>query len=143
MVGHFETALEGVVADPAQRISELALLTEAERHKLLVEWNATEAAYPADKTLVQLFEEQVERSPEAVAVEYEGTQLTYRELNARANQLAHYLQSKGVGPESRVGIWMERSPGDDGSVTGDAQGWWGICAAGSELSAGAPILHAG
>ena len=58
---------------------------------------------------MQLFEEQVERSPEAVAVEYEGTQLTYRELNARANQLAHYLQSKGVGPESRVGIWMERS----------------------------------
>ena len=84
-------------------------MTEAERHKLLVEWNATEAEYPADKTLVQLFEEQVERSPEAVAVEYEGTQLTYRELNARANQLAHYLQSKGVGPESRVGIWMERS----------------------------------
>ena len=74
-----------------------------------MEWNATEAAYPADKTLVQVFEEQVTRSPEAVAVEYEGTQLTYRELNVRANQLAHYLQSKGVGPESRVGIWMERS----------------------------------
>ena len=97
MVGHFETLLKGVVADPAQRISELPLLTEAERHQLLVEWNATEAEYPADKTLVQLFEEQVERSPEAVAVEYEGTQLTYRELNARANQLAHYLQAKGVG----------------------------------------------
>ena len=84
-------------------------MTEAERHQLLVEWNATEAEYPADKTLVQLFEEQVERSPEAVAVVYEGSQLTYRELNARANQLAHYLQARDVGPESRVGIWMERS----------------------------------
>ena len=109
MVEHFETLLKGVVADPARRISELELLTEAEHHKLLVEWNATEKDYPKDKTLVQLFEEQVARTPEAVAVEYEGNQLAYRELNVRANQLAHYLQSKGISPESRVGIWMERS----------------------------------
>jgi amino acid adenylation domain-containing protein len=109
MAGHFETLLTGVVADPAQRVSELELLPEAERHKLLVEWNATEAAYPADKTLVQLFEEQVERSPEAVAVEYEGNRLTYRELNDRANQLAHYLMTLGIGPDVMAGLYMERS----------------------------------
>ena len=110
MVGQFETLLESIVSDPTRRLSELELLTEVERYKLLVGWNTTEAEYPADKSLVQLFEEQVARSPEAVAVEYERKQLSYRELNDRANQLAHYLQSKGIGPESRVGIWMERSP---------------------------------
>ena len=109
MVGHFETLLKGVVADPAQRVSELELLTEAERHKLLVEWNATEAEYPADKTLVQLFEEQVERSPEAVAVTCKDTKLTYGELNRKANQLASYLRSLGVGPDVLVGLCMERS----------------------------------
>ena len=109
MAGHFGTLLESVVADPAQRVSELELLTEAERHKLLVEWNATEAAYPADKTLVQLFEEQVVRSPEAVAVTCKDTKLTYGELNRKANRLASYLRSLGVGPDVLVGLCMERS----------------------------------
>ena len=109
MAGHFGTLLESVVAEPAQRVSELALLTEAERHKLLVEWNATEADYPADKGLVQLFEEQVGRSPDAVAVGCKGTELTYGELNSRVNQLARYLRSLGVGPDTFVGIFMERS----------------------------------
>ena len=109
MAGHFGKLLDSVVADPAQCISELPLLTEAERQKLLVEWNATEKAYPRGKTLVQMFEEQADRSPETVAVEYEGTQLTYRELNARANRLAHHLMALGVGPEVMVGLYMERS----------------------------------
>lgn len=85
------------------------LLTETERHKLLVEWNNTESDYPQDKCIHRLFEAIVERTPEAVAVVFEGEQLTYGELNARANQLAHYLQALGVGKEVLVGICMERS----------------------------------
>src|SRR5437868_6983802 len=109
MVGHFRTLLEGIVANPEQRLSDLPLLTEAELQQLLVERNATQIAYPEDSCLQQLIEDQVERTPDAVAVVYKGTQLTYRELNARANQLAHYLRQLGVGPEVLVGLCMERS----------------------------------
>ncbi|MGB7708829.1 MAG: amino acid adenylation domain-containing protein [Microcoleus sp.] len=108
-MAEFEVLLEGIVANPKQKISELPLLTETERHQLLVEWNNTWAEYPQDKCIHQLFEAQVERSPDAIAVVFEEEQLTYRELNARANQLAHYLQSLGVGPEVLVGICVERS----------------------------------
>lgn len=108
MIGHFQTLLEGIVANPQLRVSELPLITEAERHQLLVEWNDTQAEYPA-KCIHQLFEEQVKRTPDAVALMFENQQLTYRELNARANQLAHYLQGLGVGPEILVGICLERS----------------------------------
>ena len=76
---------------------------------MLKEWNATEREYPRDKCIHQLFEEQVERMPEAVAVVFEDHRLTYRELNQKANQLAHYLRKRGVGPEVLVGICMERS----------------------------------
>ena len=109
MLGHFRNLLEGIVANPEQRINELPLLTEAERHQLLVEWNDTKRDYPSDKCIHQLFEEQVERTPEAAAVVFEDQQLTYRELNNRANQLAHYLRKLGVGPEVLVGICVERS----------------------------------
>jgi amino acid adenylation domain-containing protein len=109
LVDHFERLLDGVVADPDSRLSELPLLTKAERHQLLVEWNATEADYPQDKCLHELFEEQAARTPDAVAVEYEGRQLSYGELNARANQLARYLAGHGVGPEVMVGLCVERS----------------------------------
>ena len=109
MLGHFQTLLKGIVANPEQRISELPLLTESEKHQLLVEWNDTKREYPRDKCIHQLFEEQVERTPEAVAVVFEDQQLTYRELNNQANQLAHYLQKLGVGPEVLVGICVERS----------------------------------
>ncbi|MEG3973727.1 amino acid adenylation domain-containing protein [Microcoleus sp. herbarium8] len=109
MAGHFQTLLEGIVTNPKQKISELPLLTPNERHQLLVEWNNTWAEYPQDKCIHQLFEAQVEQSPDAVAVVFEEEQLTYRELNAKANQLAHYLRSLGVGPEVLVGICVERS----------------------------------
>jgi amino acid adenylation domain-containing protein len=109
MLGHFQTVLEGIVACPTQRLWEVPLLTEVERQQLLVAWNATQTAYSKDVCLHQLVEVQVERSPHAVAVAYEDVQLTYRELNARANQLAHYLRRLGVGPEALVGICMERS----------------------------------
>ncbi|MBI1924147.1 amino acid adenylation domain-containing protein [Candidatus Poribacteria bacterium] len=109
LAGHFQTLLEGIVAHPEQRISDLPLLTEAERHQLLVEWNDTQADSPQDQCLHQWFESQVERTPDVVAVVCEDRQLTYRQLNARANQLAHHLQSLGVGPEVLVGICVERS----------------------------------
>ena len=111
MVRYFQTLLEAIAANPNQPISELPLLTEQERCQLLVEWNNTGAKYPQDKCIHQLFEEQVEQSPDAVAVVFEGEQLTYGELNAKANQLAHYLQSLGVKPEVLVGICVERSVG--------------------------------
>jgi len=109
IIGHFQTLLEGIVANPLARISELPLLTERERHQLSVEWNNTQTDYPKDKCIHQLFETQVETTPEAVAVVFEEQQLTYRKLNSQANQLAHYLQSMGVKPEVLVGICVERS----------------------------------
>ena len=109
ILGHFQTLLAGIVANPDQAISELPLLTEAEKHQLLIEWNDTKTDYPQDKCIHQLFEAQVEKTPDAIAVVFEDQQLTYRELNRRANQLAHYLKSLGVGPEEIVGICLERS----------------------------------
>ncbi len=109
LVGHWQTLLEGIVAAPEQHIGELPLLTEAERHQLLVEWNATATSYPSNRCVHQLFEEQVERTPDAIALVFDDQQMTYRELNMRANQLAHYLQQLGVGPEVMVGLCLERS----------------------------------
>jgi aspartate racemase len=109
MGGHFQTLLEEIVADSEQRLSTLPLLTSEERHQLLVAWNATEADYPNNTCIHQLFEAQVERTPDAIAVVYEDIQLTYRELNRRANQLAHHLRTLGMGPEVLVGLCMERS----------------------------------
>jgi aspartate racemase len=108
MSGHFQTLLSGIVANPQQHISELPLLTAAERHQLLYEWNDTDADYPQDKCIHELFEQLV-RTPDAVALMYEEQQLTYRQLNALANQLAHYLRTLGVGSEVLVGIFVERS----------------------------------
>ena len=96
MLGHFQTLLEGIVAEPEQRLSELPLLTQPERHQLLVEWNDTQADYPQDKCIHQLFEAMVEQTPDAVAVVFEDSVLTYRQLNSQANQLAHHLQALGV-----------------------------------------------
>ena len=85
------------------------LLPEAELRKILVDWNQTEQDFPRDKGLHELFEEQVERTPEAIAVVFGNLQLTYRELNAQANQLARHLRKLGVGPDTLVGICVERS----------------------------------
>jgi amino acid adenylation domain-containing protein len=109
MQRHFQTLLEGIVTDPEQRISDLPLLPVAERDQLLLEWNDTRVEYRRDEGIHQLFESQAERSPEAVAVVFEDDQLTYGELEHRANQLAHHLQALGVGPDTLVGIYMERS----------------------------------
>lgn len=109
LLAHFQTLLESIVAKPQQKISQLRLLTEQEQHQLLIEWNNTKTEYPQDKCIHQLFEEQVKRNPDAVAVVFGNQQLTYRELNTRANQLAHYLQKLGVEPEKLVGLCLERS----------------------------------
>src|SRR6266516_4756095 len=108
MAGHWQTLIDGIVAEPTRRLADLPLLTEQERCQLLVEWNATQVAYRQEQGLHQLFEAQVERSPEAVAVVCEEHHLTYHELNARANQLAHYLRERGVGPETLVALLAER-----------------------------------
>jgi amino acid adenylation domain-containing protein len=110
MAGHYQMMLEGIAANPDLRLSELPLLTETERQQILVEWNIDATDYPRDKCIHELFEEQVERTPDAVALIFEDKQLTYREVNNRANQLAHYLRKQGVGPEVFVGICEERSP---------------------------------
>ena len=109
MLGHLETVLGELLRDPAQRLSDLPLLNAAERQQLLHQWNSNEAAYPVPYCLHQLFEQQAELTPENIALVCEGHELTYGELNARANQLAHYLISQGVGPESRVGLCLDRS----------------------------------
>jgi amino acid adenylation domain-containing protein len=109
MLGHLEQVLEQVAADADVRLSELALLGSAERALVLETWNRTGAEVPADRCIHELFEAQAARTPEAVAVRFEDASLTYAELNARANQLAHHLRGHGVGPEVRVGICLERS----------------------------------
>ncbi len=104
------SVLEGMVADaPTQACREIPMLTDAERHQLLIEWNATTTTYPKDRCIHQIFEEQVALNPTQRAVIFGEQSLTYRELEIRANQLARYLQRLGVGPEVRVGICMERT----------------------------------
>src|SRR5208282_2149399 len=109
MAGHFQTLLQGVVANPDQRVSRLPLLSQAERHQLQVEWNHTATDYPRNQCVHHLFELQAERTPNATAVVFENERLTYGELNRRANQLAHHLAKLGVGPEVLVGILVKRS----------------------------------
>ncbi|MCB0167234.1 MAG: amino acid adenylation domain-containing protein, partial [Anaerolineae bacterium] len=109
MTAHFQTLLAGIIADPNQPITDLPLLAETERQQLLLQWNETQRSYPATQCLHHLFEQQVERTPEAIALIYREQQWTYQDLNRRANQLAHYLQSLGLGPDSLVGICVERS----------------------------------
>jgi aspartate racemase len=117
MLGHFKNLIKALVADPDGCVSDFPLLTEAERRQLLAEWNDTKRDYPRDKSVHQLFEDQVELTPDAVALVLpsgssehgEDRQLTYRELNRKANQLAHYLRKLGVGPDRIVGVCMDRS----------------------------------
>ncbi|BAZ30184.1 amino acid adenylation domain protein [Cylindrospermum sp. NIES-4074] len=109
MLEHYQNILTAIVANPEQRISDLPLLSAREQHQLLVEWNNTKAEYPQEQCIPHLFEAQVEKTPDAIAVVFEEQTLTYRELNHKANQLAHYLQNLGVKPEVLVGICVERS----------------------------------
>src|SRR5262249_38908616 len=107
----FKTLLEAVVVEADRPISELPLLSEAERRVLLEEWNETSRDYPKEKCIHHLFEEQVWKTPDAAAVISEDAWLSYGALNRRANQLAHDLRELGAGPETRVGICLNRSIG--------------------------------
>ena len=108
LLGHWQILLEGIATDPDTRVENLPLLTAAEQRQLLVEWNATQKDYAQDCCVHELFEAQVKRTPEKVAVIFGNERLTYSELNRQANQLAHYLQAQGVGLESLVGLLNER-----------------------------------
>ena len=106
---HYETLLQSVVAAPEQAVWTLPLLPAEEREQLVVGWNETKRAYPAGASVAELFEEQAERRPAAVALEQGAERVTYGALNERANQLGHYLRRLGVGAEVRVGLCLERS----------------------------------
>ena len=109
LMGHLQVILQEMAMRPDGTLSSLQMLTDAETQQLLFDWNGNRSAYPQERCLHQLFEARVELAPEAVAVIYEEESLTYRELNVRANQLAHSLQRLGVGPERIVAICVERS----------------------------------
>nr|WP_236065157.1 non-ribosomal peptide synthetase [Reticulibacter mediterranei] len=109
MAQHYCTLLEGMVEEPNRTLANLPMLTQEEFQQLTRTWNATQRAYPLQKSLPQLFEEQVSRTPQAVALLAEEQTLCYEELNRRANQLAHYLNKKGVEPETCIGLWMDKS----------------------------------
>ncbi|MCW3054915.1 MAG: amino acid adenylation protein, partial [Chthonomonadales bacterium] len=109
MMDRHERLIKGVLANPDATIAELPLLSDTERKQLLVEWNDTCVEYPEATNLMELFEAQVSRTPNAIAVEYAGRKLTYAEVNLQANQLAYYLRRCEVGPEVPVGILIERS----------------------------------
>ncbi|MFN2445978.1 MAG: amino acid adenylation domain-containing protein [Vicinamibacterales bacterium] len=108
-LGHFQTLLQGIVSHPGQTVSRVPLLSETERTRLLVEWNQTARDYPKDQCLHELFEAQVARTPDAVALVFDKEQVSYRELNRRADRLGHYLRELGVQPDGLVGLCMERS----------------------------------
>ena len=108
LAGHFQTLLKSIVAVPDRPISTLAMLTDAESHSLLIEWNSARADYSKESLVHELFEDQVEKNPHAIALVYEEQSLTYGALNERTNRLAHHLQKLGVGSESRVAICLDR-----------------------------------
>ena len=109
LLNHLGRVLEGMAENEESRVIDLPMLSKQERQQILVDWNQTAADYPRDRCVHELFEQQVKQTPDAVAVVYEGNQLTYEEINRRSNQLAHYLREMGVGPEVKVGLFVERS----------------------------------
>jgi hypothetical protein len=137
MAGHYANLLKEVVDHGHRPISQLSLLGQAESRQILREWNQTARHYPEDQLIHEQFEQQVQNMPEAVALVFENQQLTYAELSARANQLAHYLRRRGVGPETLVGVGVKRS------VAGHSQGRRRLRPPGSELSGGANCVDGG
>ncbi len=114
MAKNFETLLQAIVTNPDQRVGSIPLVSPREHYQLFAEWNSTEAQYPREFTVTQLFEQQVEQTPDACAITYvsdrgEEHSLTYRQLNQKANRLAYYLQEIGITPETLVGIYIDRS----------------------------------
>jgi amino acid adenylation domain-containing protein/non-ribosomal peptide synthase protein (TIGR01720 family) len=109
MLGHLNTVITGMAVGLQRKVAELSLLQESERQQVLMEWNRTEHPYPADKCVHELFAEHAAGNPGAIALEYQGQRLSYEDLDRRANQFAHYLRKLGVGQETRVAVFLERS----------------------------------
>src|SRR5881296_3939343 len=109
LLGHLRQLLEGIVTNPTETVGRLPILTEAERKELTIDWNKTSVDVPKRRTIHEWIEAQVESTPDAHAVTFEGKDLTYRELSRRANQVAHHLQGLGIGPDVPVGVFLERS----------------------------------
>jgi len=109
IVRHWTALMDGMIKMPDTRLAELSVLSEHERQHLLVDWNDSRRSFPTDRCLHELFEAQACRTPESIALSGEGVELTYRELDTKANQLAHCLRKQGVGHDVRVGICLERS----------------------------------
>ena len=108
-IDHFKELLVSIIKDPEQKIDQLSLVTEAEENKLLVDFNNTEAEYPKDKNIIDIFEEQAAKTPENVAAVFQSKEISYRELNERANRIANYLISKGVKADTLVPVYIDRS----------------------------------
>ena len=132
-LGYFRTLLEAMVADASQQIDRLPMLSAQERHQLLYGWNDTAAEYPGEKCIHTLFEEQVARTPDATALVFEEQELSYEELNQRANQLAHTLRDLGIRPDDRVALCLERWLHHDRRSACRAQGRRGLCSSRSDL----------
>ena len=144
LAGQYATLVASACANPAAPIAALEVVSAAEREQLVVEWNRTAVVYPeAGACLHELFEAQVERSPAAIAVVYEGATLSYAELDQRANQVAHYLQGQGIGAESDGGSAAGAVVGVGGVFAGSVEGRGGVSAAGRRISGGAFELHGG
>ena len=109
MAEHLQVLIESILSNPSARISDFEILTPKENQQLLVDWNNTQVDYPSEKCIHQLFEEQVEKTPNNTVISFENSQITYKELNEKSNQLAHYIKGRGVETESLVGICVERS----------------------------------
>ena len=109
MLGHWHVLLAGIAADPDRPISEIPLIDDAERRQILFDWNATQSAYPREKSVSEVFEAQAAATPNATALVFGAERMTYAELNARANRLAHALRARGVEAETPVGVFLERS----------------------------------
>ena len=141
-VEYLRCIARAMVDDEVQEIDRLDILPAAERHKLLVEWNDTAVEYPDNKCVHELFEAQAALQPNAIAVKQGERQMSYGELNAKANQLAHRLRKSGVKPDDAGGHSGRAQRGDGGGAAGHAQGGWGVCAAGPGLSGAAAGVHA-
>src|SRR5436853_2058715 len=110
LLRHLKRVLEGVVENETARVTELPMMSEEELQQIIIDWNQTAAAYPQDRCAHELYEQQADLRPDAVAVVYQTEHVTYEELNRRANQLARYLRKMGVGAEVKVGLCVDRSP---------------------------------
>ncbi|TYS39120.1 AMP-binding protein [Bacillus pumilus] len=110
MANHFKYWLTEITRLPEEPLNNLSLLSKEEQDEIVIEWNQTDADYPKDKVIQDLFDAQVQENPDAIAVVYEDEEWSYKEVQEQANQLAHYLQKRGIGPESLVGLCVERSP---------------------------------